>query len=205
MSCFKNKQFTNECRYCGNTTVLNVVAEHTEDSQLDYFCWTKRWILLKCPVCQEISVATIYAGDDTVYADRNMHEEFSIVYPSTFKESPNVPQHIKEAFKSALQVFYKNPTICVLALRRTLEFICEHQGAAKSNLKDNIQHLETKGILPNTLKSTSDLIRDLGNKSAHDYDTAISKDTAKKLIHLTQKIIEYIYILPYEIEEISNN
>lgn len=88
----------------------------------------------------------------------------------------------------------------MVKLRKTLELICKDKNAIGRNLNDKLKKLFELGILPPTLKSASNITRKLGNMGAHESDIEISTTELSSTIKLVEYIIQYIYILPNEIE-----
>ena len=80
------------------------------------------------------------------------------------------------------------------------ELICNDKNATGHDLNDKIKKLFELGILPPTLKSASNITRKLGNMGAHESEVEISITELSSTIKLVEYIIQYIYILPSEIE-----
>ena len=202
-----------ECRFCGNKTKLDIVGSNgldleveTYNSQFDAeipeWISTTTWLLLKCCVCDNISLGTTYV--DRELGSRGM-EINSIIYPTQTYGNYHMPQEIFNAYEVALKARYLDEALCLLSLRRTLEIICKDQGAIKGNLVTKIQSLANSGILPSVLKDASDILRYLGNEAAHGNSKKFTKSQVKQMIEFTETIIDYIYILPKKIAKIKAN
>lgn len=89
--------------------------------------------------------------------------------------------------------------MCLLALRRTLELILIEKGAKKWGLKDKIEEIAEKGILPDTLKEASSLTKILGDSAAHDKEIEIDQQDVESMAEFVKFIIEYLYVVPDKI------
>lgn len=86
-----------------------------------------------------------------------------------------------------------------MALRRTLELILKDKGATKWGLKDKIEEIAEKGLLPDTLKEASSLAKLLGDSAAHDKELDIDEHDVESMAEFIGFIIEYLYIVPSKI------
>ena len=77
----------------------------------------------------------------------------------------------------------------------------EHQ-ASGSNLKEEINDLAKKGVLPPLMRDWSNNVRELGNDSAHPSpeDSPTSPDDALDVVSFLDFLLEYLYDLPHRIE-----
>jgi hypothetical protein len=87
-----------------------------------------------------------------------------VTYTSSFPVNrvggSSIPPKVKEAFEAALKTKRIDPNVGLMALRRTLELILKDKGATKWGLRDKIEELAQKGILPDTLREASSLNKD---------------------------------------------
>jgi len=201
-----------ECRFCGNKTKLDIVAEYSKSDEVSYndeienrdveeWISNTDWMIVKCCVCNQISIATDYIDRNLVQVDQSY---FSIVYPHRTYSSYHMPENIYKAYEVALKARYLDGSLCLLSLRRTLEIICKQQGETSGNLVRKIENLANKGILPSVLKDASDIVRDLGNAAAHGDNVEFSNSKVNQMIRFVESIIEYIYILPEKIKKLQN-
>ena len=198
-----------ECRYCGNKTKLDIVGKYTEYGDPTELDWEMNWLLLKCSVCGKISFSSLYSGEDSkIYNNDGSfdYEKFyTTLYPIETYQEINVPEKVKKAFSSALKVYHIDKNICMIALRRTLEIICNDKGANGINLEKKIIDLSQKGIFPKPINEASDILRLIGNEAAHGDDINYNEQIIKEMINFTQIIIEYVYVIPYKIQNIKIN
>ncbi len=139
---------------------------------------------------------------EDIYCGDNVYE--TILYPvvSELSNGANgiVPNDILKTFRKSLELKPVDSESCLVKLRKTLELICKDKNAIGRNLNDKLKKLFELGILPPTLKSASNITRKLGNMGAHESDIEISTTELSSTIKLVEYIIQYIYILPNEIE-----
>lgn len=83
-----------------------------------------------------------------------------------------------------------------MALRRTLELLLKDKGATKWGLKDKIEEIAAKGLLPDTLKEASSLAKMLGDTAAHDKELEIDQYDVEAMVEFIGFIIEYLYVVP---------
>jgi len=77
------------------------------------------------------------------------------------------------------------------------------QKAKGANLKQEIDDLALKGLLPPTMKDWADALRELGNDSAHPRpdQSPTRTDDAKDIVRFLNFLLEYLYTLPHQIAE----
>lgn len=196
----------NECRHCGNKTKLDIKASYIVEYR-ETICCDLNWVILNCCACSKISFGLIYSGEDTIvyHQDNSIEYEelFETLFPLNTYQQTNVPKSVHQSFEAALKARYLDGSICLIALRRTLEIICKEQGEVEGNLVKKIQNLSLKGILPSILNDASDILRIMGNEAAHGDSIDYSQDVITEMINFTQIIIEYVYALPHRIEKIK--
>lgn len=88
--------------------------------------------------------------------------------------------------------------------RRVIQQSCIEKGAKKEKLFDQIEELK----IDDSLKKLAHKLRFWGNKGAHPdilLGEKIEEKDAKVAIDFTEKFLQYIYIIPKEIEEIERD
>lgn len=207
----EQKYIIEECRFCGNKTKLDIVASYVDSEEVTYYDemngveleeWISdtNWMIVKCCVCNNISIGTDYIDKNLARYDQSY---FSIIYPQKTYSSYHMPKEIYKAYEVALKARHLDPALCLLSLRRTLEIICKQQGETSGSLIKKVENLANKGVLPNVLKDASDIVRNLGNAAAHGDNVKFSKTEVSQMIKFVETIIEYIYILPEKIQKLN--
>jgi len=133
------------------------------------------------------------------YDEISYYDEKSILYPQNSIDSNSVPPKVKEAYEAALKTKSIDKYVCLMALRRTLELLLKDKGATKWGLKDKIEEIAAKGLLPDTLKEASSLAKILGDTAAHDKELEIDQYDVEAMAEFVGFIIEYLYIVPDKI------
>lgn len=196
------------CLHCGNETLMKKAGECTwgsNEEQCDILCYSYNYQMLFCPVCHKVSLLETYGDEDMQEYDRfgepNYYSRDTILYPINTIDSNAMPKNIKEAFESALKVRNIDVNACSLLLRRTLEIILTDQGATKWGLKDKIEEIAAKGILPDSLKEASFFTKKYGDSAAHGKELTADDCDIEKLIEFIEYIIDYLYIIPTKIKQ----
>ena len=195
-----------KCFHCGNETPMKKVGEYSWGSRdLEYseFDFLYQYELFACPVCHKVTLRQTY-GDETMvnccnYDEAQYYDTKSILFPTSNIDSTSVPQKVKEAYEAALKTKSIDKYVCLMALRRTLELLLKDKGATKWGLKDKIEEIAAKGLLPDTLKEASSLAKMLGDTAAHDKELEIDQYDVEAMAEFIGFIIEYLYIVPDKI------
>lgn len=195
-----------KCFHCGNETLMQLIGEFkwgSNNVKYDDFDFYYIYEMFACPVCHKVTLRETY-GDETMVEPNNRGEmewynEKAILYPFNNIDSSSIPSKVKEAFEATLRTKEIDKNICLLALRRTLELILNDKGATKWGLKDKIEEIAEKGILPDSLKEASSLTKILGDSVAHDKDLEIDQFDVDSMVEFVEYIIEYLYIVPDKI------
>lgn len=210
----KMKKF--ECQHCNNETLMQIKDSYKKESGslLDDDYFYDMAIVLFCPICKNYNFINAYwdstygktSGDEYKLYDGDLVNE-TYLYPTPpnlmMKKSDFIPHDVISNFIKAVNLKKHDEESCLIKLRKTLEMLCIDQKAEGSNLYEKISYLSEKNILPATLNSASTLTRKLGNIGAHEANLEINSTELKSVIDLVEYIIEYIYILPREIESLG--
>jgi hypothetical protein len=187
-----------QCYHCGNKTLMNLVSEHREDWGNEEFRGYTISQIYICPICQNATYIERYWEDGMIGANYEDYEDEKICYPVISLETNFVPDKIKTAYEAALKVRNTDSALCLIGLRRTLEMICNEQGAAKGNLVKKIEELANKNILPPTLKEATDITRHFGNSAAHAETIEISTHELNLIVEFIKSVMDYIYVIPHK-------
>ncbi len=90
-----------------------------------------------------------------------------------------------------------------LMARSSLQVALREQKAAGSNLRQEIDDLASKGLLPPVIKEWAHSLRELGNDSAHPQpnQAATLQADAIDIVRFLGFLLEYLYNLPHSIAE----
>lgn len=116
----------------------------------------------------------------------------------------NIPKNVAGAFEAVLKVRQIDGAICTIAIRRTLEMMCKDKGEEDKNLYEMLKSLSKKGIFPPISNDMASVLRVIGNAAAHADEEEFSHDFVPSMIEFTQIILDYVYNLPKQIEQIQD-
>ncbi len=204
-----NKQVVKICTHCGNETLMNQIASKINnwDEGYGYYGWDNT-ILLQCPVCKKMTlIQESYDSAIGSYIDEYGNEKDYIeeiqLYPMLKMNFNNVPKEINNTYNSALRIKNITPEISIIALRKTLELICNNQKAEGKNLESKINDLCKKEIFSSKLKDISKITKKFGNLEAHE-NIKVNNTELNYLFDFVTYIIEYLYVIPCRINELEN-
>lgn len=201
-----NKEEIIKCFHCGNETPMQKVGEYSwgsRDFEFSDFDFLYQYELYVCPVCHNVTLRQTYSDETMInyYGNDQLvyYDTKRILFPLNSIDSNSVPKKVKEAYEAALKTKGIDKYICLMALRRTLELLLKDKGATKWGLKDKIEEIAAKGLLPDTLKEASSLAKMLGDTAAHDKELEIDQYDVEAMAEFVGFIIEYLYIVPDKI------
>ncbi len=189
-------KLTDICPHCGTKSAFEKFGEDS--------IFTNLWV-----VGQRICPNMDCRGHIFVIYDRKSHK-VQVTYPPRridFDIS-NIPERIITVFTEAITC---HANCCYVAsaimVRRTLEEICVNRGAVGKNLKQKINDLGSKIILPKELIEAFDELRLLGNDAAHiEAKTfeSISESEVFVAIEFTKEILKGLFQYSSLLEKIRN-
>lgn len=97
----------------------------------------------------------------------------------------------------------ENWDAAALMARSALQVALRDNDAKGKTLKQEIDDLAERGILPPIMKEWSDHVRELGNISAHPQpgQAATPLEDAKDIVRFLDFLLEYLYSLPHRINQ----
>lgn len=112
-------------------------------------------------------------------------------------DSSSIPPNITKTFEEALTCHANNCfTAAAIMVRKTLEELCENQGATGGNLKERIRSLGIKVTLPAELIEGIDHLRLLGNDAAHlesKHFNNVGQTELEVAIKLTKEVLKGVF------------
>lgn len=116
--------------------------------------------------------------------------------------SSDMPNNVKELYKEAALIFELSPRSAAALVRLALEKLCDHLGVKKKNIKESIEVLATKNIIPLTVAKAADNIRLIGNANVHPgiICDEILEDINPAIFTYINLIVDYAITKPKEIE-----
>ncbi len=134
-----------------------------------------------------------------------MHAYKMVPYPLGIPKAPEEwPDGVKRYWIQA-QSNLKNENWDATSLmaRSAMQIALRDKKAIGKNLKEEIEDLAIKGILPPLMKDWANELRELGNDSAHPKpdQKPTDKEDAKDVVSFLNFLLEYLYSLPKQIED----
>jgi len=194
----ERKQIIGQCFHCGNKGLMDILYQFTQEispEDIEFF----NWEVLLCNVCNKITLIEKYY----CFLEDVRPSTATVVYPENKYDCMGIPHKVRSAFESAIKIKNIDTTLCVLALRRTLEMICLNQKAQGQTLDLKIKDLVNRNIFPNGFEKPSAIIRMRGNNAAHSDRKKFNSFEVEELIDLLKHIINYLYIIPEKTKKIK--
>lgn len=153
---------------------------------------------LKCGSCAAY-VQVLWSAGDHLHAFRVQP------WPLRYKKAPDqYPEAIGRFWLQAKKnLADQNWDAAAVMARSALQLALRSHDAQGANLKQEIDDLATKGLLPPLMRDWSHNVRELANDSAHpnpDLSPTSPKD-ASDIVGFLDFLLEYLYTLPKRISE----
>lgn len=192
------------CRHCGNETLHTVLYQYdydlmTWDRSRNNFPVRAYCFLVKCETCMKPSLY----GNWDLSDDPNNLKEAKLLYPISGEMPKIVPEEIRNTYRKASRIKRIDPNAFAVQIRRALEYMCKDQDAKGKTLQAKLQDMGEREMIPPTLVETTDVLRNLGNIGAHAGEAEVTSESANIVDDFFRLIVEYIYIIPNKVEEIT--
>lgn len=153
---------------------------------------------LQCGNCNGYVMCLWSAGD-------RLHSFQVLPWPLKFEKFPeHWPESVGRYWLQAKRsLVSENWDAAAVMARSAMQVALRQHDAQGANLKQEIDDLSSKGILPPIMKEWSHNVRELGNDSAHpkpDQPPTDSRD-AKDIVSFLDFLLEYLYSLPHRISQ----
>lgn len=193
------------CPHCGNNSHHRLVYSHQFDEtgpDLEIM-FEAGFFVAVCETCNRVLLYYIsggeYSGDE--FQD---FESSSLIWPSEGALPEEVPASVQRCYQEAVRVKIASPPAFALLIRRALEALCEDREATPGGLQKRLQDLALKGEIPPALLEMGEVIRVLGNLSAHTPDRHLGEHDASVMDDLFRAILEYVYIAPSKLQKLRS-
>jgi hypothetical protein len=112
-------------------------------------------------------------------------------------DASNIPARIVHSLQEAINCYSNDCFIAAaIMIRKTLEELCQDRNAGGKNLKERINSLRAKVILPTELLDGLDELRLLGNDAAHiesqEFEK-VGKEEVSVAIEFTKEVLKAVY------------
>lgn len=202
----KQWEQTITCPHCGNETPQVVEYETTSIERVSTgdgraLPLENYNFLVRCKTCNGISLYSSWelAEDPHDLEDAHCY----CLYPKIEAIPSNVPDVIRQSYNEAKRVEKISPTAYVILIGKSLECLCEDKKAEGDNLKNKLDDLAKKGIIPETLLKMGHGVRLLRNIGAHPSDYDITPEEVSIISDFFVAVIEYVYVAPEKIKSLE--
>jgi Domain of unknown function (DUF4145) len=172
------------CSHKGSFATIKFLSDGVRDGQ-----FREGIAILQCPNinCRSLILAEI----------ENKITKSTFPYKMVDFNSVDIPEKIVLTFNEALVCFSNQ---CYFAagvmIRKTLEELCEIEGALGSSLHQRIEDLKTKITISNDLKESISELKLLGNDSAHlelKHFENIGEEELDIAIEIVKELLKSLY------------
>jgi len=159
---------------------------------------------LQCGNCGGY-VMVLWSASEFARGSQGIHGFRVLPWPMKYEEYPEFwPDAIGRYWIQAKRnISDENWDAAAVMARSALQAALRHREADGSNLKQEIDDLASKGILPPIMKDWSTHVRELGNESAHPKPEQKKTDPqdARDIVRFLDYLLQYLYALPHKIKE----
>ncbi|MCI0423516.1 MAG: DUF4145 domain-containing protein [Acidobacteria bacterium] len=185
-----------ECPFCGESG--NFSTEYSAKKKKPNGRKVLNFDTLKCGNCASY-VQVFWSAGDGLHAFRVQP------WPLSLKKAP---EHWPEAIgrywlQAKRNIKDENWDAATVMARSALQLALRDQKAAGKNLREEIDDLAQKGVLPKIMQEWAHTVRELGNDSAHPKTGQKPTDPrdARDIARFLDFFLEYSYSLPKQINE----
>lgn len=183
------------CAFCeekGNFEVVNHVEKKKSGSNK-----VLNYDTLRCGNCSNFVMAFWSEGSSGLFGYE------AVPWPKKYTKAPeHWPNDIGRYWLQAKKnIADENWDAAALMARSALQLTLRKQDAKGKTLKDEIDDLSSKGLLPPIMNEWAHELRELGNESAHPFPdgNATEPQDAKEVVKFLDFLLEYLYSLPQQI------
>ncbi len=197
------------CPHCGNRTPhselnrVRVVDEIEVDGNT--YDYTALFGLYQCSTCDTPSLYLATEDDFSGDPNEKYLDVAALVYPDQKKLEDSVPEKVRKNYLEARKVKKISYASFAVLIGRVLEQVCLDQKAKGRTLRENLEDLAKREIIPKNLASMTDILRTLRNVSAHANDYDIEWEEVNAMDDFLVAIIEYVYVAPEKIKRLNES
>lgn len=145
--------------------------------------------------CTECGGGLVYAVDEL----DGKFDNIIRVYPEHERTLDTaIPQALQREHAEAKKCFDANAyTATVVMVGRTLEGLCQNQGAKSKNLAGGLKELHANGVIDGRLQEWADALRVVRNEGAHFTGKQVSREDAFDSLAFCEALLEYIFVVSH--------
>jgi hypothetical protein len=160
---------------------------------------------LECGNCKGYVMVLWSASGFTMGPMDGIHDFRVLPWPIKYDDFPeHWPEQVGRYWLQAKRnLIDENFDAAVVMARSALQIALRDNKAEGKNLKQEIEDLAAKGVLPPVMKDWSDNVRELGNVGAHPSpgESAPDPKDARDIVRFLDFLLECLYALPHRIEQ----
>lgn len=190
-----------ECPFCrekGNYSTAHHIEKQKANSHK-----VLNYDTLRCGNCGNF--VQVFWSAEELSGSRGLHNFLLQPWPKGSYRAPEYwPEAIQRFWLQAhTSLDSENFDATSVMVRSALQAALREQKAQGKTLKDEIDYLSKKGILPPVIKEWSDELRLLGNTSAHPSldDSPVAKEDVQDAVEFLDSLLRYLYDLPKQIND----
>lgn len=157
----------------------------------------RHYAVFQCDNCAGFTYASAPVG-----ITPGSDSQTDVHYPVVRHAAPaDYPDAVREEFSEALRSLNTgNPKAAVMMTRSALQAATRALQANGANLKQEIDDLAARHLIPISIQDWAHEIRDGGNLAAHpEPDKRISREDAEELLALAESLFEFLYVVPADV------
>jgi hypothetical protein len=158
----------------------------------------------RCANCAGYVMVLWSASSSVLGVGGGLYGYHVLPWPQKVTEAPeNWPEAVRRYWVQAQRnIQDENWDAAAVMARSALQVALRDNNAEGRNLRDEIDDLASKGLLPPVVKDWAHELRELGNDSAHPRPDAeaTAPDDARDIVEFLDYLLRYLYDLPQAIE-----
>jgi hypothetical protein len=188
------------CPFCleeGNLTLIHRATKTKANSKK-----ALNFDTLKCGNCAGYVMVLWSAGESW---GRGLYDLHVLPWPLRLEKHPDhwpeaVGRYWIQAHRSATD---ENWDAAAVMARSALQAALRDRDAVGNSLKQEIDDLASRSVLPPHMKAWADELRELGNESAHPKKTSADSlpGDVRDVVKFLDFLLKYLYDLPHEIQK----
>lgn len=197
---------------CSAETQHSILADVTNEDTFDRIDFYSHYQVIQCDGCQTISFReSNYSTDDYIQVGENEYELDDRVnlFPARVANSRGLgadtaylPDPIDRLYDETRSVLLNgSPVLTGIGIRALVESVCKEKKVTGGNLKEKIDELANIGVLNSSQKNILHLIRNLGNKAAHEVKPHSAEQLALAM-NVVEHLLDGVYIMPKKIASV---
>lgn len=163
---------------------------------------------LECGNCKGYVMVLWSANEFGGGLGGGLHDYRVLPWPLDYDSYPDHwPEQVGRYWLQAKRnIVDENYDAAAVMARSALQIALRDNKAKGKNLKQEIENLAEKGVLPPIMKEWSDNVRELGNEGAHPEPGQSSPDPkdARDIVRFLDFLLECLYTLPHRIKQYSS-